>query len=114
MDMSKLVAKRIKMERAIISRLVKDGLKLGYVVSVCDGEEWTVKKSKSYKAVMNAIQTTDEDILRFRKENGELVGSFYMVYGNDGYDVISDYSDNELSNELIKGADSLSDKYELQ
>jgi hypothetical protein len=112
MDMSKIVAKRIKMERAIISRLVKDGLKLGYVVSVCDGEEWTVKKSTSYKAIMGAIQTTDEDIIRFRKADGELVGSFYMVYGNDGYDVISDYSDNDLCKELIKGADTLSDKYQ--
>jgi len=109
MELSKQVANRIKMERAIISRLVKDGLKLNYTVSVNDGEEWCLISSNSYKAIMDSIQSTDMDKIRFRN-NGEIVGTFLMVYGNDGYDVISDYSDNELTNELIKGADSVSDR----
>lgn len=111
MELSKQVANRIKMERAIISRLVKDGLSLNYTVSVFDGEEWCLKHSESYKAIMDSIQSTDMDKIRFRN-NGEIVGTFLMVYGNDGYDVICDYTDNVLSNELIKGANILADKLE--
>ena len=112
MELSKQVANRIKIERAIISRLVKDGLKLNYTVSIFDGEEWCLKRSNSYKKIMDSIQSTDVDKIRFRDSDGEIVGSFLMVYGNDGYDVISDYSDNELCNKLIKGADLISEKYQ--
>lgn len=111
MTTEKAIAKRIKIERAIISCLVRDGLKLGYTVSVHDGEEWALKHSKGYRAIMAAIQSTDMDTLRFRK-NGVKIGDFHMVYGNDGYDVISDYSDNKLSNELITNANLLSNKYQ--
>lgn len=85
------VAARIKMERKVISAFVKSALKAGHVVSVNNGEDCPVKRSASYKAIMAGIMQTDEDRLIVRDAKGAHVGTAYMVYGNDGWDVICDY-----------------------
>lgn len=112
--MNPIIAKRIKIERAIISRIVKDALKLNYTVSVYDGEEWCLKRSSSYKEVMQSIQSTDMDTLNIRDNQGNKIGSIWLVYGNDGYDVVADNSDNELINNLLINAQILADKFELR
>lgn len=90
------VENRIKLEKKIVRKMCKDGIAKGWTVSVNDGEEWTIKRSKDMKAIMKAVMTTDEDIIRFRDGTGERVGDVYLVYGNDGWDVISDYSSNPV------------------
>jgi hypothetical protein len=107
------LARRIDAERRICSAIVKYALRNEMLVSVCDGEEWTVKKSDKYRVVMNALFSTDEDILQLRNKAGENLGRFMLIYGNDGYDVVSDYTITETTetiwNEVIK---PLSDKIE--
>ena len=84
---------RHRHERAIAERLVTDAIALGYQVSVNDGEEWTVKRSTDSKAIMATLFSTDEDYIRIRKDGEESsVGTFTLVYGNDGWDVIADWS----------------------
>jgi len=108
------LARRIEMERTIISAIVKYALANEMVCSVNDGEEWTVKKSDKYTEIMNALFTTDEDYLLLRDKEGNNCGRFYLVYGNDGFDVVSDYTITETSekiwNEVIK---PVSDKLEM-
>lgn len=114
------VVARQSLEKRVISRLVKDALAKNYTVSLNDGEEWTVKRSRNYEEIMGAIMTTDEDFLRIRDEKGESVGSVTLIYGNDGWDVIADWSwrvdkekgvDTEAQmNDLMKGADELANK----
>ena len=89
------VVRRQRMERAVISALVKAGLEAGYTLGVHDGEEVVLNRSTSYKAVMAAIMSVDEEhIVFYSAETGKRVGWVFLVYGNDGWDVISDYTTN--------------------
>lgn len=84
-------------ERSIAIKLVREILATGGTISVNDGEEWTVKKSKSVQQVLDALASTGEDVIRWRDVNGETVGSFYLIWGNeeDGSCLISDHTDND-------------------
>ena len=49
---------------------------------------------------MNVLWQTDEETVYIHDRAGKVMGWFYLVYGNDGYDLISDFSDNAASNGL--------------
>ncbi len=105
------VAIRQEIERRIVSRIVKDALAQGYIVSVYDGCDFAIKRSSHYSAIMAAIMSTDEDTLIIRDANtGEKIGFIHLVYGNDGFDVVSDYTANDRIEALLQGANTLADK----
>jgi len=84
---------RITIERKIVTRLIDDLLAAGCELSVFDGEEqhpWTTDRT----AVIRDIMNTDEDGLMVRRASDGLKGSVYLVYGNDGWDVIADHTVN--------------------
>lgn len=85
------VQARIAIEKRIVRRVIDDALKDGFALSVDDGEEVTVDRSTDAEKIMGATMTTDEDALIFYK-GGERVGTVWFVYGNDGFDVISNYT----------------------
>src|SRR5438093_779989 len=87
------VVKRRKMERAVCSALVKAGLEAGYGIGVYNGEETVIRNSTSYKAIMAELFSVDEESLLFWKD-GKKAGHVFLVYGNDGWDVICDYTTN--------------------
>lgn len=89
------LARRIRTEGKIFRKTVTEAIAAGYTVSLCDGEEWTVKKSTDKTAIIEAAFSTDEDILRLRRADGSAIGNLWFIYGNDGYDVISDYTASE-------------------
>ena len=81
--------------------LVNAALREGYALSVSDGEEWTVNRSRNEAAILDALATTGGDVVRLWK--GERTyGWFLLVYGNaeDGSELIADYTDNPICNEL--------------
>jgi hypothetical protein len=87
------VAKRIRIEGRIVRKLIKSALAVpGNTVSVYDGEVWCLTKSSDYAAIMAALNSTDDDQLMIRDKDGNKLGWVRLIYGNDGYDVISDYS----------------------
>lgn len=93
------VAHRLTVEGRIVSKLIKHGLASGYAVSVCDGEEWVVKQSTDYAKLIAACASTDEDRIRFWSlgaDDHHKIGTVTLIYGNCGYDVISDYSSDDL------------------
>jgi pyruvate dehydrogenase complex dehydrogenase (E1) component len=104
--------KRLALEMRVVRKLVKDGLAAGYSVSVCDGEEWTVKRSTKLGQIVAALRTTDEDYLAFHTAAGIYVGKVFLVYGNEPYEVVNDYSANDAMEELMKGANAVADKVE--
>ena len=109
------VERRQAIEKRIASRIVKDALAMDYTVSVWEGGDWAIKRSGSYKAIMASLMSTDEDTLVFRKvgePTGPAAGKVFLVYGNDGYDVICDHSDNEAIKSIIAGAEALAGKIE--
>lgn len=85
------VRARITIERKIVTRLIDDLLAAGCELSVFDGEEkhpWTTDRA----AVTRDIMNTDEDWLMVRRASDGLEGWVYLVYGNGGWDVITDYT----------------------
>jgi len=106
---------RIALEKSIVRRIVKDALAKGYVVSLNDGEEWTVRQSSNYTEINKALFSVDEETLRFRDaKHGIAVGAVFLVYGNDGFDVICDYSANDLMEDLLTGANAIAEKAQLR
>lgn len=98
-------------ERKIIRSLLDAAAARGLLVSVYDGEEWTLTASDSRPAIEAAMGTTESDTLRFRKPGlgadgkPESIGSVVLVYGNED-DLISDYSDNPETQALVASADA--------
>lgn len=85
-------ARQLRAAGAIVHRLVKEALTRGFTVSVFDSEEWTVKKSTNENEIREALFTTDMDTLCLRRADGSRIGNVLLVYGNDGPDVVSDYT----------------------
>ena len=97
-DMSNAVRKRQAIEKAIAVAAIDQLLAAGFSLGVNDGEETTIHHSKDKSAIVKALFTTDEDYLYVYEANdidmSDLRPAYWVrfVYGNDGYDVISDYS----------------------
>lgn len=113
-NFSKPLAKRIKLERQVATALVREGLKHGLTVSVHDSEEWALKGSTSEREIMLALFSTDSDTVRFRDAAGNRAGDFVLIYGNDGYDVISDYTITDTSEAIYGALRPLLDRLENQ
>ncbi|TGT64042.1 MULTISPECIES: hypothetical protein [unclassified Mesorhizobium] len=93
-------------EAKIIKRLVRKALNLGYVVSVYDGEDYAIVRSNDFDAITAEIAATDSTELVFRRADDKTkIGSVLLIHGNDE-DVISDHSDNELTNALVEMEDA--------
>ena len=98
------INRRIANEKKVVGKIVTNAIKLGYVVSVYDGEEYTVKRSTDKAAIMGAIYTTDMDRLVIRDKAGEHIGTVALVYGNSASEVMNDWHDSELMNKVLEPA----------
>lgn len=104
----------LTVEQLISRRVVRDALAAGLFVSVYDGEEMVVKKSRSQAEIVAAMFSTGEDVLYFYREvDGAMVSAGWvtLIYGN-GIDVISDYS--AKAEAVLAGAKALADRYEAR
>ena len=110
---------RILMERAIIRRLVIDVLASGesLALSVFDGEETVVYRSRDLGEIMNSLMSTESDELHVVQCGDDdkactRVAWFQCIYGNAGWEVIADYSDRPLSRPFSVGAFWLASEFE--
>lgn len=91
------VKQRQAIEKQIAASAIADLLEAGFCITVNDGEEDVVSRSTDPADIASAMMSTDEDRL-FVYMNAELsttyAGWVYFVYGNDGPDVINDYTMN--------------------
>lgn len=99
---------RKELEKKIAQRAIKDAIKAGFSLTVYDGEEEVLKKSINAPLILQHMFTTDEDMLIFYRDDKK-IGWAMFIYGNDGYDVLSDYTTN--LHDVLKGANKLADKY---
>lgn len=120
MLMNAAVEKRQATERKIVKQFVKDALAKGYRLAVSLERGYDVDEmlmgSTSVADIMKEAFAGDEAHIFVQPaegptvEDGQVVsiGWVFIVMGNDGYDVISDYSvDLE---ELLAGANALAEK----
>ncbi len=106
------VLTRIKVENGVVSRIVDSALSSGYNVSVYDGEDFPIRNSRIKKDIMRHIMSTDSDVLKIHTVSGETIGNIYLVYGNCGWDVIADHTDNEIIHAILEAATAYSLKME--
>lgn len=100
-DLSKYATKG---EARVARRLVRAMLARELSVSVNDGEEWTVTRSRSYRTIVDALCTTGEDAIRAYAPTGDSMGTFWLIYGNaeDGSELISDHTDNAICDQMAR------------
>ena len=73
--------------------LIKYTLEHNCTISVWDGEGWQVKRSKSYKAIKEAIQSVEEAQLRIRDAEGNYLGwALIIPYGVEPDETVADTS----------------------
>lgn len=111
------VKKRQRIERRIFKSCVEELLasELNFRLGLNDGEEIVIKSSRNVKDIMKAAFTTDEDyILVYLDARSETekkrMGWVRFVYGNDGWDVICDYT--TWLEPHIKGTEALAREIE--
>jgi hypothetical protein len=102
---------RHDIEKQIVTKVIADALAAGYTLDVNDGEETTLTNSMDKAAILAALFTTDEDYLVYRKD-GKKVGWVQFVYGNDGYDVITNHTIN--LDHVLLGATMLAERLESE
>ena len=106
--LSPAVLKRRRMEYAVLRRFCLDAIAAGYTLSLHNGEDWCVKKVKTAKEVLDAAFSVDEERL-YVFDGDKRLGGVFLVYGNDGYDVICDYH-TSLEPLMEKGTHQLEDR----
>jgi len=90
---TKSLIKRIEMEGKVARKTVDALLDAGFTIGVNDGEETVLKHSTSVNAIMGALFSTDSDyVIAYNATTQKRVGAVHLVYGNEGHDLISDYS----------------------
>jgi chlorite dismutase len=74
--------------------LIKYALAKGCTVSVWDGEEWQVKRSTSFKAINDAVESVEEAALRIRSAEGDVLVNSVTVsaFGLEDEETIVDYT----------------------
>lgn len=92
---------------AIAAKLMLIIINKGYTVAIFDGEEHTrfangKHHTNDLNDLMKNLNATGEDSIQpVGKEVHSIRGMFFLLYDNgDGMEVISDYSDNDLCNEI--------------
>lgn len=79
----------------VIRKCIRTLLQAGYVLSVNDGENVTLKNSGNVKDIFAAMQTTDEDYLLVSSKGSDVhFGWVRFIYGNEPWEVINDFSTN--------------------
>lgn len=113
---------RQKIEREIVGSFVQAALAKGYRLGVSlergyDVSDGMLLGSRDRRKIMDAIFDGDDAHIFVQSAAGNLVedgrvvseGWVYVVLGNDGWDVISDYTTN--LEPLMKGANRLAERY---
>jgi len=93
-ELAPAVKARQDLERRITDEVVKALIGRDFVIRVYDGEDWACKRTTDPELIQRSIMATDEDyLILFKANEKERFGFVYLVYGNSGHDVVSDFSD---------------------
>lgn len=106
---------RIDIEKQIAKKTIEVLLAASYRLMVNDWEEDVTDVIDNADELFKAMFTTDGDyLLVFNATDEEhRIGWIQFVYGNDGYDVICDYTTNleDILQPVFKLADELEEKH---
>ena len=81
-------------------QLITFALNKDCTISVWDGEEWQIKRSTSYKDIVEAIESVEQAILTIRDKAGEVVGKAVVsLYGLEPDETVINNSVNAFFDE---------------
>lgn len=102
---------RIELEKKIARAAIRAIIASGYVITVDDGEGGLDCVSENnQKKIMDTMFNLDDCLLRVVNPRvGSLIGWVKFVFGNDGYDCLSDYTTNLEG--ILKKANDIAKKY---
>jgi len=89
------IRERQNLERKIARVICADALKAGYALNLNNGGDTheLAEPTTDLETVLAAMfQTDQEHVLVYR--DGKQIGWVFFVYGNDGWDVVNDYTTN--------------------
>jgi hypothetical protein len=72
--------------------LIKHCLSMGCTVSVWDGEEWQIKRSTGYKAIIDAIESVEEAQLRIRQKDAVIGWALVSAFGLEDDETVVDHT----------------------
>ena len=104
-----------QIEQEIVTALVDEALAKGYSLSIDDGgDELALVRSADRKEILAAIgQAGDEWIhIHVPGSTRSRDGWVFLVYGNEPYYVINDYTVNPITKGVVKATEALVAKYE--
>lgn len=100
---------RQELERKIARAFLKRALEEGYSITIENGgDEAELHSSTNLREILKHMFLTDDEHL-FLYKDGETGDWVHFVYGNDGWDVISDYT--TTLEYLMDTANKISEKY---
>lgn len=87
---------RIRLELRIVRKTIQALIAAGWFITIDNGEDEEIRNSQDLKATMKVVFSTDEDFVYVSRKptpKGKSYDHFVLfIYGNDGWDVINDYS----------------------
>jgi hypothetical protein len=98
-------------ERFLAARLMEHALTEGFLLSVNDGEVWVVRSSTDLAEVLDAMFSTEMDLVRFRK-NGESHGTLEFLWGNSPDEAIHDHADKPVLSALAERYNAFWEEYQ--
>ena len=105
---------RLKIERAIVSKVIDAAFEKGFNVWIDNGgnDDEIIYCETPKEAKAQIMQTDEEYIHLYKIEDGKKVGHAWVwcVYGNDGFDVIADHSTSEVMKEIMDPIDDLAEQ----
>lgn len=91
-DDPKVILSVRQKEEVIVKAIIESALCRGYSISIFDGEEVAIAKSTDPEAILKKMFATDAEELIVYDHHCVRRGTAYLIYGNDGHDVISDHT----------------------
>lgn len=100
----------IRTEEFIVANTARNAILAGYAVRVNDGEV-CYKPTRDMESIMRNATATEETTLVIvdTKQDNKVVAAIYFVFGN-GVDVLTDCTDNALTNSLLCSAENLTNR----
>jgi hypothetical protein len=107
------VKTRQMIEKRIARKFIQVALAAGYAISLDNGgHDFEFEHSSDFKVITGAMHAMDEERLHLSKD-GKHIGWVFFVYGNDGWDVICNYTVNleHLMPEVSQLCERLEERY---
>ncbi len=102
---------RQAIEKEIATQIVTSALAAGYEIGVDNGGDEEEYRGKNKEEILKNMFATDSEYLYMYRASHHTSASGYvlLVYGNDGWDVMSDWTTS--LDPVLAEAQELSDKY---